>query len=74
MSFKYPNYYNDDDRRLYDTLWQQPNELLTDSERDFVRTMYEQEECSSYNEWEEEYECEQDSDEGQEEQEESYSG
>lgn len=50
MSFKYPNYYNDDDRRLYDTLWHQPDELLTDSERDFVRTMYEQEEYSSYNE------------------------
>ena len=63
MSFKNPNYYNDDDRRLYDTLWQQPDELLTDSERDFVRAMYEQEEYSSYNEWEEEYEYEQDSDE-----------
>lgn len=72
MSFKYPNYYDDDDRRLYNILWQQPDELLTDSERDFVRTMYEQEEYSSYNEWEEEYECEQDSDEEQEE--ESYSG
>lgn len=72
MSFKYPNYYNDDDRRLYNILWQQPDELLTDSERDFVRTMYEQEECSSYNEWEEEYEYEQDSYEEQEE--ESYSG
>ena len=71
MSFKYPNYYNDDDRRLYNILWQQPDELLTDSERDFVRTMYEQEEYSSYNEWEEEYEYEQDSNE---EQEESYSG
>ena len=63
MSFKYPNYYNDDDRRLYNILWQQPDELLTDSERNFVRTMYEQEEYSSYNEWEEEYEYEQDSDE-----------
>lgn len=72
MSFKYPNYYNDDDRRLYNILWQQPDELLTDSERDFVRTMYEQEEYNSYNEWEEEYEYEQDSDEEQEE--ESYSG
>ena len=72
MSFKYPNYYNDDDRRLYNILWQQPDELLTDSERDFVRTMYEQEEYSSYNEWEEEYEYGQDSDEEQEE--ESYSG
>ena len=72
MSFKYPNYYNDDDRSLYNILWQQPDELLTDSERDFVRTMYEQEEYSSYNEWEEEYEYEQDSDEEQEE--ESYSG
>lgn len=72
MSFKYPNYYNDDDRRLYNILWQQPYELLTDSEKDFVRIMYEQEEYSSYNEWEEEYEYEQDSDEEQEE--ESYSG
>ena len=72
MSFKYPNYYNDDDRRLYNILWQQPDELLTDSERDFVRAMYEQEEYSSYNEWEEEYEYKQDSDEEQEE--ESYSG
>ena len=36
------------------------------------RTMYEQEEYSSYNEWEEEYEYEQNSDEEQEE--ESYSG
>ena len=72
MSFKYPNYYNDDDRRLYNILWQQPDELLTDSERDFVRIMYEQEEYSSYNEWEEEYEYEQDSND--EEQEESYSG
>ena len=72
MSFKYPNYYNYDDRRLYNILWQQPDELLTDSERDFVRAMYEQEEYSSYNEWEEEYEYEQDSDEEQEE--ESYSG
>ena len=72
MSFNNPNYYNDDDRRLYNILWQQPDELLTDSERDFVRTMYEQEEYSSYNEWEEEYEHEQDSDEEQEE--ESYSG
>ena len=72
MSFKYQNYYNDDDRRLYNILWQQPDELLTDSERDFVRTMYEQEEYSSYNEWEEEYEYGQDSDEEQEE--ESYSG
>ena len=72
MSFKYPNYYNDDDRRLYNTLWQQPDELLTDSERDFVRAMYEQEEYSGYNEWEEEYEYEQDSNDGQEE--ESYSG
>ena len=69
MSFKYPNYYNDDDRRLYLQLWQQPDELLTDSERDFVRTMYEQEECSSYNEWEEDYEYEQ-----EEREEESYSG
>lgn len=74
MSFKYPNYYNDDDRRLYNILWQQPDELLTDSERDFVRTMYEQEEYSSYNEWEEEYEFEQDSNEEQQEEEESYSG
>ena len=72
MSFNNPNYYNDDDRRLYNILWQQPDELLTDSERDFVRTMYEQEEYSSYNEWEEEYEHEQDSDEEREE--ESYSG
>ena len=72
MSFKYPNYYNDDDRRLYNILWQQPDELLTDSERDFVRAMYEQEEYSSYNEWEEEYEYEQDSYEEQEEK--SYSG
>lgn len=72
MSLKYPNYYNDNDRRLYSILWQQQDELLTDSERDFVRTMYEQEEYSSYNEWEEEYEYEQDSDEEQEE--ESYSG
>ena len=72
MSFKQPNYYNDDDRRLYNILWQQPDELLTDSERDFVRAMYEQEEYSSYNEWEEEYEHEQDSDEEREE--ESYSG
>lgn len=70
MSFKYPNYYNDDDRRLYLQLWQQPDEALTDSERDFVRTMYEQEEYSSYNEWEEEYEYEQE----QEREEESYSG
>ena len=73
MSFKYPNYYNDDDRRLYNILWQQPDELLTDSERDFVRTMYEQEEYNSYNEWEEEYEYEQDNGEEQQE-EESYSG
>ena len=57
---------------MYNILWQQPDELLTDSERDFVRTMYEQEEYSSYNEWEEEYEYEQDSNEEQEE--ESYSG
>lgn len=70
MSFKYPNYYNDDDRRLYMQLWQQPDELLTDSERDFVRTMYEQEEYSSYNEWEEDYEYEQD----EEREEESYTG
>lgn len=70
MSFKYPNYYNDDDRRLYMQLWQQPDELLTDSERDFVRTMYEQEEYSSYNEWEEDYEYEQE----QDREEESYSG
>lgn len=70
MSFKYPNYYNDDDRRLYLQLWQQPDELLTDSERDFVRTMYEQEEYSSYNEWEEDYEYEQQ----EEREEESYSG
>ena len=73
MSFKYPNYYNDNDRRLYNILWQQPDELLTDSERDFVRTMYEQEEYSSYNEWEEEYEHEQDSND-EEQEEESYSG
>lgn len=51
MSFNNPNYYNDEDRRLYDTLWQQPDELLTDSERDFVRTMYEQEEYYSYREF-----------------------
>lgn len=70
MSFKYPNYYNDDDRRLYMQLWQQPDELLTDSERDFVRAMYEQEEYSSYNEWEEDYEYEQD----EEREEESYTG
>lgn len=70
MSFKYPNYYNDDDRRLYMQLWQQPDELLTGSERDFVRTMYEQEEYSSYNEWEEDYEYEQE----QDREEESYSG
>lgn len=70
MSFKYPNYYNDDDRRLYMQLWQQPDELLTDSERDFVRMMYEQEEYSSYNEWEEDYEYEQE----QDREEESYSG
>ena len=70
MSFKYPNYYNDDDRRLYMQLWQQPDELLTDSERDFVRMMYEQEEYSSYNEWEEDYEYKQE----QDREEESYSG
>lgn len=70
MSFKYPNYYNDDDRRLYMQLWQQPDKLLTDSERDFVRMMYEQEEYSSYNEWEEDYEYEQE----QDREEESYSG
>lgn len=70
MSFNNPNYYNDEDRRLYDTLWQQPNELLTDSERDFVRTMYEQEEYYSYREFLDER-CEV-YDEEQEE--ESYSG
>ena len=73
MSFNNPNYYNDDDRRLYSILWQQPDELLTDSERDFVRSMYEQEEYSSYNEWEEEYEYEQESND-EEQEEESYSG
>lgn len=70
MSFNNPNYYNDEDRRLYDTLWQQPDELLTDSERDFVRTMYEQEEYYSYREFLDER-CEV-YDEEQEE--ESYSG
>ena len=69
MSFKYPNYYNDDDRRLYNILWQQPDELLTDSERDFVRTMYEQEEYYSYREFLDER-CEV----YDEEEEESYSG
>lgn len=69
MSFNNPNYYNDDDRRLYDTLWQQPDELLTDSERDFVRTMYEQEEYYSYREFLDER-CET----YDEEEEESYSG
>ena len=69
MSFNNPNYYNDDDRRLYDTLWQQPDELLTDSERDFVRTMYEQEEYYSYREFLDER-CEV----YDEEEEESYSG
>lgn len=69
MSFNNPNYYNDEDRRLYDTLWQQPNELLTDSERDFVRTMYEQEEYYSYREFLDER-CEV----YDEEEEESYSG
>lgn len=69
MSFNNPNYYNDEDRRLYDTLWQQPDELLTDSERDFVRTMYEQEEYYSYREFlDERYEV------YDEEEEESYSG
>ena len=69
MSFNNPNYYNDDDRRLYDTLWQQPDELLTDSERDFVRIMYEQEEYYSYREFlDERYEA---YDDGAEE---SYSG
>lgn len=69
MSFNNPNYYNDEDRRLYDTLWQQPDELLTDSERDFVRTMYEQEEYYSYREFLDER-CEVYDDE----EEESYSG
>ena len=69
MSFNNPNYYNDNDRRLYDTLWQQPDELLTDSERDFVRTMYEQEEYYSYREFLDER-CEV----YDEEEEESYSG
>lgn len=69
MSFNNPNYYNDEDRRLYDTLWQQPDELLTDSERDFVRTMYEQEEYYSYREFLDER-CEV----YDEEEEESYSG
>lgn len=68
MSFNNPNYYNDEDRRLYDTLWQQPDELLTDSERDFVRTMYEQEEYYSYREFLDER-CE-----VYDEEEESYSG
>lgn len=70
MSFNNPNYYNDEDRRLYDTLWQQPDELLTDSERDFVRTMYEQEEYYSYREFLDER-CEV---YDEEEEEESYSG
>lgn len=69
MSFNNPNYYNDNDRRLYDTLWQQSDELLTDSERDFVRTMYEQEEYYSYREFLDER-CEV----YDEEEEESYSG
>lgn len=69
MSFNNPNYYNDEDRRLYDTLWQQPDELLTDSERDFVRTIYEQEEYYSYREFLDER-CEV----YDEEEEESYSG
>ena len=69
MSFNNPNYYNDDDRRLYDTLWQQPDELLTDSERDVVRTMYEQEEYYAYREFLDER-CEA----YDEEEEESYSG
>ena len=69
MSFNNPNYYNDNDRRLYDILWQQPDELLTDSERDFVRTMYEQEEYYSYREFLDER-CET----HDEEEEESYSG
>ena len=68
MSFSNPNYYNDDDRRLYDTLWRQPDELLTDSERDFVRTMYEQEEYYSYREFLDERS------EAYDEEEESYSG
>lgn len=70
MSFNNPNYYNDEDRRLYDTLWQQPDELLTDSERDFVRTMYEQEEYYSYREFLDER-CEV---YDEEEEKESYSG
>lgn len=69
MSFNNPNYYNDNDRRLYDTLWQQPDESLTDSERDFVRTMYEQEEYYSYREFLDER-CKT----YDEEEEESYSG
>ena len=69
MSFNNPDYYNDNDRRLYDTLWQQPAELLTDSERDFVRIMYEQEEYYSYREFLDER-CEA----YDEEEEESYSG
>lgn len=73
MSFNNPNYYNDNDRRLYDTLWQQPDEALTDSERDFVRTMYEQEEYYSYREFLDERHEDYD-EEREEQEEESYSG
>lgn len=45
MSFKCPNYYNSQDRQLYEQLVNESfKRELTEKERDFVNTMYHQEE------------------------------
>lgn len=54
MTLESPNYLSYGDRVLYQILVNKKNK--TEEEKDFIRTMDCQEECFSYNEWDEEYE------------------
>lgn len=57
MSFEFPNYYNTQDRQLYDKLWSESaTRELTKAEHDFVCDMYHQEEFMSGLDGRDEYE------------------
>lgn len=47
MSLESPNYYDSQDKALYEELFNKPDEQLTEVEKSFVRSMYHMEECAA---------------------------
>jgi len=47
MSLEHPNFYNPEDRDLYNKIWDKDSSERTDEENSFLQEMYHQEEFSS---------------------------